>query len=255
MSQKQNNLMVALALLLVVAGLVETQVDAKKYYKTVRDREFFSLTHEGNQDGYFVFFGADWCGHCKNFKPMFESMAKSTSDGKYQTKPVFIHYEMDERDTISTVFRINSFPTLVFIKGDRFCKFKANREEQAIASFFGSNDMKGELCEDYPSSYPGWFVQFKYLALEFLHQLTMEYEYYKKEHPYITYSVLGLFFFTAALSFYASFLCAKQISVGKDRAAHSQVPARTQPPNDATAQGAQIPKPAEQENLEEKKEK
>jgi thioredoxin len=54
-----------------------------------------------------LYFSATWCGPCKNFKPIMESVSNSI--------PVqFI--DVDQNPTLSAQYNIRSIPTLVFLK-------------------------------------------------------------------------------------------------------------------------------------------
>jgi thioredoxin 1 len=54
-----------------------------------------------------LYFSATWCGPCKNFKPIMESVSNSI--------PVqFI--DVDQNPTLAAQYNIRSIPTLVFLK-------------------------------------------------------------------------------------------------------------------------------------------
>jgi len=54
-----------------------------------------------------IYFSAVWCGPCKNFKPIMESVSNSI--------PVqFV--DVDQNPTLATQYNIKSIPTLVFLK-------------------------------------------------------------------------------------------------------------------------------------------
>ena len=54
-----------------------------------------------------LYFSATWCGPCKNFKPIMESISNSI--------PVqFI--DVDQNPILSAQYSIKSIPTLVFLK-------------------------------------------------------------------------------------------------------------------------------------------
>jgi thioredoxin 1 len=54
-----------------------------------------------------LYFSATWCGPCKNFKPIMESVSNSI--------PVqFI--DVDQNPTLAAQYNIKSIPTLVFLK-------------------------------------------------------------------------------------------------------------------------------------------
>jgi thioredoxin 1 len=54
-----------------------------------------------------LYFSSTWCGPCKNFKPIMESVSNSI--------PVqFI--DIDQNPALATQYNIKSIPTLIFLK-------------------------------------------------------------------------------------------------------------------------------------------
>jgi thioredoxin len=54
-----------------------------------------------------IYFSAEWCGPCKNFKPIMESVSNSI--------PVqFV--DVDQNPTLAAQYNIRSIPTLIFLK-------------------------------------------------------------------------------------------------------------------------------------------
>ena len=54
-----------------------------------------------------LYFSSTWCGPCKNFKPIMESVSNSI--------PVqFV--DVDQNPTLAAQYNIRSIPTLVFLK-------------------------------------------------------------------------------------------------------------------------------------------
>lgn len=58
-------------------------------------------------------FYADWCGPCKMVAPILEDLAK-----EYEGKIVIYKVNTDVEQELSTVFGIQSIPTLMFIDAD-----------------------------------------------------------------------------------------------------------------------------------------
>ena len=57
-----------------------------------------------------MYFYADWCGPCKMFSPIFESVAN-----EYKDKVNFYKINSEEAQDLSYMFRVRSIPTLVMI--------------------------------------------------------------------------------------------------------------------------------------------
>ncbi len=58
---------------------------------------------------------ADWCNPCKNFKPVFEEVAGETKYAKF----AFAKANIDGDSEISTMFKVSSVPTVLFIKNGK----------------------------------------------------------------------------------------------------------------------------------------
>lgn len=188
--------------LFFVCLLLASMIQGKVY--EVKDKEFFELTHSGHKDGYFVFFGAEWCGHCKQFKPTFNEMAAKADKKELKMNPLFIRYMMEDRDPISSLFKILGFPTLVYINNGKWCKFNDHRNEEKLVKFFKAADdftkglATGEeaaalACSDYPSTYPNIFQQMLNHLSEFSDGVYEEYRYYRHIYPSMTLAAVGVF--------------------------------------------------------------
>lgn len=162
-----------------------------KPYLTARAKEFYDVVSEGKKDGYFVFFGAAWCGHCTSFKAKFVELAKKSQNGELAVNPTCILYEIGDNDPITTFFKVNAFPTLLYIKDGRYCSYSGMRDELSLVDFF-SNPMTGDHCSDFLSSYPGMIDHYYNKATEVYDQIVYEGSYYLKEYPIATKCLLGV---------------------------------------------------------------
>lgn len=86
----------------------------------------------------FVMFGAEWCGHCRNFKTdMFQNFANAVSEvpnHPYDVK-FYSHTHSDGSNPIFDRFRVNSFPTLVIIHNNKYYKFSERRSIETLVDF------------------------------------------------------------------------------------------------------------------------
>ena len=81
----------------------------------------------------FVFFHAVWCGHCKEFKPVFESCAKA-SQGKARFKTVVS--DVLQKSPHAEKIAIRGFPTVVaFVNGEPHDALVGNQGKEALQEF------------------------------------------------------------------------------------------------------------------------
>lgn len=231
--------------------------ETEAFYLQVKDRDFIDETAKNYPNGYFVFFGADWCGHCQRFKPTFANLAKRIKKGELEnTLPTFIHYNVDNRDAVISMFRVTAFPTLYFIKNNKMCLYYGDRSEDALLKFFRETDPStAAQCTDYAAEYPGWKQQALNLWEEVKHELVLEYGYYSQEYPKITYSVLTVVAFCCLIILSGFFICMKDIFAPKRAIARGPQQAPTPRPSNPSNQQVAGDKSGSAETAEQKKEK
>ena len=60
-----------------------------------------------------VDFYDDWCGPCKQYKPIFESVERN-----YGSKAIFIRINTDENPEVAAYYNISAIPTTLFISAN-----------------------------------------------------------------------------------------------------------------------------------------
>lgn len=71
------------------------------------ETEFYDLLKEGKP---IVDFYADWCGPCKMFSPIVESVAEENEDIKV------VKIDVDNAQDLAIKYQVMSIPTIVVIK-------------------------------------------------------------------------------------------------------------------------------------------
>ena len=71
------------------------------------ETEFYDLLKEGKP---IVDFYADWCGPCKMFSPIIESVAEENEDVKV------VKIDVDNAQDLAIKYQVMSIPTIVVIK-------------------------------------------------------------------------------------------------------------------------------------------
>lgn len=72
---------------------------AEEFEKTITDNDIVVLD-----------FWAEWCGPCKQFSPIFESVSEKHPD------IVFAKVNVEEQQDLAGLFQVRSIPTLVFMR-------------------------------------------------------------------------------------------------------------------------------------------
>lgn len=78
-------------------------------------------------------FKAEWCGHCKAFKPTWENL-----QNKYNNKYNFHTYDNDKNEKEMVEWEIRGFPTIIAKKGDLATEYRGPRDEESLLNFFDS---------------------------------------------------------------------------------------------------------------------
>jgi thioredoxin 1 len=76
----------------------------------ITDASFNDLLAQGKP--MVVDFWATWCGPCRKVGPYIEQLAE-----KYDGQVIVGKVDVDENDELAVQFRIQSIPTILFIKG------------------------------------------------------------------------------------------------------------------------------------------
>jgi thioredoxin-like negative regulator of GroEL len=116
-------LLVLIGLLLVFAALFifayyqKPALDKKKVQFKEDFNQYYnnhSVEHMGNQNkGVLKLFYVDWCGHCKNFKPIFEGeLSDAVKEQQLPCKLELVNCE--ERPEEAKKYNIRGYPTVIF---------------------------------------------------------------------------------------------------------------------------------------------
>ena len=120
---------------------------------TTSNFDEFTLTN--NKGTAVVFFGAEWCGHCTNFKPIYKELHNQSS--KIDGLVFYTHFQTGG-DQVARRFKIRGYPTIVAIKGGKYWTFKQKRDKETVLKW--AQNLEGEGVE-FPTSLPGFIQEFK----------------------------------------------------------------------------------------------
>ncbi len=77
-----------------------------------------------------ILFKADWCGHCKNFKPTWDKVAEM-----YNKKFNFIVYDADAQRDKFEKYKVDAFPTVLVKNGSNIIFYDGERDIENITNF------------------------------------------------------------------------------------------------------------------------
>lgn len=151
-----------------------------KNYIVMRGDEFLNFT-KGNMDaqGFLVFFGTDWCGHCKHFKPIFVETAEKVLDRERGARPLFVYHPVEkETEHVGKMFRVRGYPSIFYVLKDRHWEFDGKREEGQILEWLDKVQagQEGE-GKPYPERLPTFLEELQDSMDEISHVLKHHYKY------------------------------------------------------------------------------
>lgn len=79
---------------------------------------------------------ADWCGPCRMYAPVFESVAK-----RYASKAIFIRINVDDNAAVSQYYNVTSIPMTIVIgkNGKKLGERVGSMDEDALINLINSS--------------------------------------------------------------------------------------------------------------------
>lgn len=101
----------------------------KKYLKA--KLKFMSGGNNINKE--LILFKAEWCGHCKNFLPVWENIS---NDPNLNIK--FKIYDSEQNKSEINNYNISGFPTIMYKVDNKLIEYVGNRDEESLKQFINS---------------------------------------------------------------------------------------------------------------------
>jgi thioredoxin-like negative regulator of GroEL len=80
-----------------------------------------------------ILFKADWCGHCKQFKPTWEKISDM-----YKQKYNFVTYDADSQTDKFKEYKVDAFPTVLVKNGSNVIPYDGDRSIDDLNNFLQS---------------------------------------------------------------------------------------------------------------------
>lgn len=93
-----------------------------KYLALKNEIENKTMVGGGNKVN-IILFKADWCGHCKRFKPVWDTLHK-----KFESKFNFITFDADKDANMLEQYKVDGFPTILFKDGVHVKPYEGSRD-------------------------------------------------------------------------------------------------------------------------------
>lgn len=152
-----------------------------KNFRMIKGDEFVNFTRNNfDEEGFLVFFGTDWCGHCKNFKPIFMQTADVVLE-REGARPLFVYHSVEkDSDHVSKLFRVSGYPTIIYVLKNRLFEFDGKREEGLILEWLDKvKEGKEGEGKIYPDQLPSVWEEIVNGAEELYRVLKMQFKYNK----------------------------------------------------------------------------
>lgn len=141
---KKMNITSMLLIVVVLILLYLVFFDCKKHKV-----QLFNHRHQRNREGFnnnnslteedkcvLVLFHADWCGHCKNFMPIWNKAKTSLQSSDVVLKD----FEAETNKEVMKENEVSSFPTLKFFKKNgEIVEYEGDRTLEALEEFIEKN--------------------------------------------------------------------------------------------------------------------
>ena len=87
----------------------------------------------------FTLFYANWCGHCKNMKPEWESAAKlANADGTKRMVMIDLADESEAKTQLAKNYNIRGYPTIMHVDGQQNATaYEGERKKDAFLKELG----------------------------------------------------------------------------------------------------------------------
>ena len=87
----------------------------------------------GGNDIQIMLFKADWCGHCKHFKPTWEKISEM-----YKSKYNFVIYDADNQTDKFKEYKVDAFPTVLVKTSNNIITYDGDRSFDDFNNFIKS---------------------------------------------------------------------------------------------------------------------
>ena len=106
-----------------------------KYLNLKKTMSLRKVTQSGGADKTKIYlFKAEWCGHCKGFKPLWEKIKE-----EYKDKYTFVTLDSEKDKEKIDEWKISGFPTIIKKTNNSAEEYVGPRDEASVVEFIKKN--------------------------------------------------------------------------------------------------------------------
>ena len=125
--KKNKKVVIAVLVLLLFVYLYKEHVSKK-------------VENFNNDVSELMFFSAEWCGHCQDFKPVWKNLVKEMEKEPYKNKIILQNYDNEKDGEMFKKYNVTQFPTLILKKEDgTTVEFEDSRDLKTLTGFIDDN--------------------------------------------------------------------------------------------------------------------
>ena len=99
-----------------------------------------------NDQAWFIKFYTPWCKHCQAIAPVWDALYEYFQKSQHEKVNVAnVDCGDDQSLELCVQFRVQGYPTLLFLKDDMFYKFRGNRDFESLVHFALKNYTNAEI--------------------------------------------------------------------------------------------------------------
>lgn len=130
---KPNNLPRLALMVIVLLILYYVYVNYLKEGFELKSNE---LEDSMGKDKTLVLFYADWCGHCKSLKPVWDETAKSVNKTEKRMIKVNCGNGTDDDKKIMDKYSIDGYPTIIIFENGKHSPYEGKRTKDDFEALF-----------------------------------------------------------------------------------------------------------------------
>lgn len=129
-------------------------------YEIIDTETFDANVHKTSEEPALLFFGAEWCPHCRNFKPMFNEIGIETAVDYPKMKLYHLDCGVSRSREVCARFKMRGLPSIFLAYKGNFCRHEGKRTIKGIYQLI-ENCIKGDFPDIQPlpkgrSEYTFW---------------------------------------------------------------------------------------------------